>query len=251
MLPTGVLADTKATEKPATKPATKAKVEKAKSTTMAKADTAKPATPVKPAKMKTNKAAVPAKKVEKAKPATMAKADTTKPVMPAKKKANKAAVAAKKDAKKTKAPAKAKKKKPEGLVIGKNLKVGMPLKDAIKLLGIPGSIDIQRGTESKLDSISIEYANHGIVLHSLNGKRKIEVLEILPQFKGGFAEGIKIGEKFTVLIEKYGVPQSMNASLAKYPEKGMYFSLKENVLVAAHVFAKNSKILSHQLYKNK
>ncbi len=234
MLPTGVLADTKATEKPATKPATEAKVEKAKSTTMAKADTAKPATPVKPAKMKTNKAAVPAKKVEKAK-----------------KDAIKTAALAKKGAKKTKAPAKAKKKKPEGLVIGKNLKVTMPLAEAIKLLGIPGSISINRGTESKLDSISIEYANHGIVLHSLNGKRKIEVLEILPQFKGSFAEGIKIGEKFTVLIEKYGVPQSMNASLAKYPEKGMYFSLKENVLVAAHVFAKNSKILSHQLYKNK
>ena len=234
MLPTGVLADTKATEKPATKPATEAKVEKAKSTTMAKADTAKPATPVKPAKMKTNKAAVPAKKVEKAK-----------------KDAIKTAALAKKGAKKTKAPAKAKKKKPEGLVIGKNLKVTMPLAEAITLLGIPGSISINRGTESKLDSISIEYANHGIVLHSLNGKRKIEVLEILPQFKGSFAEGIKIGEKFTVLIEKYGVPQSMNASLAKYPEKGMYFSLKENVLVAAHVFAKNSKILSHQLYKNK
>jgi hypothetical protein len=226
MLPTGVLADTKPTEKPATKPATKVKAEKAKP-------------------------AAPAKKVEKAKPATMAKADTTKPVMPAKKKANKAAVAAKKDAKKTKVPAKAKKKKPEGLVIGKNLKVTMPLAEAIKLLGIPGSISINRGTESKLDSISIAYANHGIVLHSLNGKKHIEALEILPQFKGSFAEGIKIGEKFTVLIEKYGVPQSMNASMAKYPKKGMYFSLKENVLVAAHVFRKNSEILSHQLYKNR
>ena len=226
MLPQGVLADTKPTDKPAIKPAIKAKAE------MAKPD-------------------APAKKVEKAKPATMAKADTTKPVMPAKKKANKAAVAAKKDAKKTKAPAKAKKKKPEGLVIDKNLKVGMPMEEAIKLLGIPRSIKIKRGTESKLDSISIEYVNHGIVLHSLNGKKKLEVLEILPQFKGRFAEGIKLGEKFTALIEKYGVPLSMNASLAKYPEKGMYFSLKENVLIAAHVFAKNSKILSHQLYKNR
>ena len=217
MLPQGVLADTKPTDKPAIKPAIKAKAEMAKP-------------------------AAPAKKVEKAKPATMAKADTTKPVMPAKKKANKAAVAAKQDAKKTKAPAKAKKKKPEGLVIGKNLKVTMPLAEAIKLLGIPGSISINRGTESKLDSISIAYANHGIVLHSLNGTKHIE---------GSFAEGIKIGEKFTVLIEKYGVPQSMNASMAKYPKKGMYFSLKENVLVAAHVFRKNSEILSHQLYKNR
>ncbi len=163
----------------------------------------------------------------------------------------KSAVPTKKDAKKTKAPAKAKKKKPEGLVIGKNLKVGMPMEEAIKLLGIPRSIKIKRGTESKLDSISIEHVNHGIVLHSLNGKNKIEVLEILPQVKGRFAEGIKLGEKFTALIEKYGVPLSMNASLAKYPEKGMYFSLKENVLIATHVFAKNSKILSHQLYKNR
>jgi len=241
MLPTGVLADTKPTEKPATKPATKAKVEKTKPATMVKAEKAK--------------AAATGQKAKKAKPAaTMAKVVTAKPetpLKPAKKKVNKTAVPAKKGAKKAKAPAKAKKKKPEGLVIGKNLKVGMPLKDAIKLLGIPGSINTKRGTESKLDSISIEYANHGIILHSLNGKRKVEVLEILPQFKGKFVEGIKLGEKITVLIDKYGVPQSMNASMAKYPEKGMYFSLKENILVAAHVFAKNSKILSHQLYKNK
>jgi hypothetical protein len=181
------------------------------------------------------------------KPATMAKVDNTK------KPAKKAAVPAKKAKQKkpAKAPAKAQKKKPEGLVIGKNLKVGMPLKEAIKLLGIPGTIKTKRGTESKLDSISIEYPTHGIVLHSLNGKRNIEALEILPQFKGSFAAGIKIGVKFTALIEKYGVPQSMSAVLAKYPEKGMYFSLKENMLVAAHVFAKNSKILSHQLYKNR
>jgi hypothetical protein len=151
----------------------------------------------------------------------------------------------------TAVPAKAEEKKPEGLIIGKNLNVGMPLQEAIKLLGIPGSISVKRGTESKLDSTAIVYANHGIVLHSLSGKKKVEALEILPQFKGSFAAGVKIGVKFASLIEKYGVPQSMNANLAKYPEKGLYFSLKENVLVAAHVFAKNSKILSHQLYKNR
>lgn len=142
-------------------------------------------------------------------------------------------------------------KKPEGLVVGKNLKVGMSLEEAIKLLGTPGSIKIKRGTESKLDSISIQYVNHGITLHALNGKKNIEALEILPEFKGSFAEGVKLGEKFTVLIEKYGTPQSMGTSLAKYPERGMYFILKENMVVAAHVFAKNSKILSHQLFKNK
>lgn len=144
----------------------------------------------------------------------------------------------------------AQKKNSEGLVIGKNVKVGMPLNKAIKLLGIPQFVNITRGTESKLDSFSIEYANHGIALHFLNGKRKIEALEILPQFKGSFVEGVKMGVKFTALIEKFGVPQSMDSGLARYPKKGMYFSLKGNLLVAAHVFAKGSKILSHQLYKN-
>jgi len=234
VLPTGVLADTPPTEKQIAKPAVKA-------------ETAKPAVKAETAK--------PAAKAEKAKPATMAKVETAKPVTPvkaepAKKKANKVATSANKNAKKPKAPAKAKKKKPEGLVIGKNLKVGMPLKEAIKLLGLPGSMKIQRGTESKLDSISIEYANHGIVIHSLNGKRQIEALEILPTFKGSFAKGVKMGAKVAAMIDKYGVPQSMNDSLAKYPKRGMYFSLKENVLISAHVFAKNSKLLSHQLYKS-
>ncbi len=148
-----------------------------------------------------------------------------------------------------KAPAKA--KKPAGLVIGKNIKVGMSLEEAVKLLGIPRSIKVVRGTESRLDSTAIAYANHGIVLHTLNDKKRIAALEILPQFKGSFAAGVKMGEKVTVMIEKYGVPQSMNAEMAKYPEKGIYFSLKKNTLVAAHIFAKNSKILSHQLYKNR
>ncbi len=151
----------------------------------------------------------------------------------------------------TQAPVQAAEKKPEGLIIGKNLKVGMPLEGAIKLLGIPSSMNIKRGTESKLDSIAIDYQNHGIILHVLNGKRQVEALEILPQFQGSFVEGVKMGENFTALIDKYGVPQSMNASLAKYPKKGMYFSLKENIVIAAYIFVKNSKLLSHQLYKNR
>ncbi len=177
------------------------------------------------------------------KPTTMAKVEITQM------NATTADIPDKTDA--NQAPVRVAEEKPEGLIIGKNLKVGMPLEGAIKLLGIPGSMNIKRGTESKLDSIAIGYQNHGVVLHVLNGKNKVEALEILPQFQGSFVEGVKIGENFTALIDKYGVPQSMNASLAKYPEKGMYFSLKENILVAAYIFVKNSKILSHQLYKNR
>ena len=178
-----------------------------------------------------------------AKPTTMAKAETAKePVV-------EPGVPAKNSAKT--APVKIEKKKPQGLVIGKNLKVGMSLEEAIKLLGTPRSIKVKRVTESILDSISIEYASQGIVIHFLNGKSKIEALEVRPQFVGRFAEGVKMGAKVAAMIDKYGVPQSINASLARYPDKGLYFSLKENVLIAAHVFDKNSKLLSHQLYKDR
>jgi hypothetical protein len=153
-------------------------------------------------------------------------------------------------AKVIKKQAKADKKKLEGFVVGKNLKVGMTLDKAITLLGVPKKIKVERGTEPNLDSISIKYATHGVVIHTLNGKQKVEAIELLPTFKGQFANGIKMGDKVPTLIQKYGVPQSMSASLARYPDKGLYFALKENVLVSTWIFVKNSKIFSHQLFKS-
>ena len=126
----------------------------------------------------------------------------------------------------------------EGIVIGKNLKVGMPLQKVIKILGTPKSLKVKRGIEPKLDSMSIEYLGHGITIYILNGKKRIETMEVSQQFKGEFAKGIKIGEKVSVLIDKLGVPQSIDPSIARYPEKGIHFTLKQSSLVGAHVFKK-------------
>ena len=126
----------------------------------------------------------------------------------------------------------------EGIVIGKNLKVGMSLQKVIKTLGTPKSLKVERGIEPKLDSMSIEYLDHGITIHVLNGKKRIETMEVSRQFKGEFAKGVKIGEKVSVLIDKLGVPQSIDPSIARYPEKGIHFTLKKNTLVGAHVFKK-------------
>ena len=126
----------------------------------------------------------------------------------------------------------------KGIVIGKTLKVGMSLQKAIKILGIPKSLKVKRGIETKLDSMSIEYLDHGITIHVLNGKKRIETMEVSQQFKGEFAKGIKIGEKISVLIDKLGVPQSIDPSIARYPEKGIHFTLKKSTLVSAHVFKK-------------
>jgi hypothetical protein len=154
-------------------------------------------------------------------------------------------------AKVTKKQVKVEKKKIKGFVVGKNLKVGMTLDKAINLLGVPIQLTVKRGTEPSLDSIAIKYASHGVVIHSLNGKQKVEAIELLPTFKGQFANGIKMGNKLPKLIEKYGAPQSMSGSLARYPDKGMYFSLKKNELVSTWIFSKNSKIFSHQLFKSR
>ena len=63
-------------------------------------------------------------------------------------------------------------------------------------------------------------------------------MEISQKFKGEFAKGIKIGEKVSVLIDKLGIPQSIDPSIARYPKKGIHFTLKKSSLVGAYVFKK-------------
>jgi hypothetical protein len=145
---------------------------------------------------------------------------------------------------------KPKKKKKEVLVIGKNLKTGMSLESALTTLGIPRSIKINRGTEPQMDSISVEYLNHGLRIHALTRNNKIEELEVLPGFKGKFVEGAKIGSKFPELIKSFGIPDSKDSSIAKYPQKGIYIFLKKDSMISAKLFAENSKLLDHKLLIN-
>lgn len=133
------------------------------------------------------------------------------------------------------------------LVIGQNLKVGMPLKDAIALLGIPSSVKVNRGTEAALDSIAVERLDYGVVIHALSKGTTVEAIEILPTFKGHFSSGVKIGDKFSALVEKYGMPQSVGMEIARYPELGLYFLLKDEILLSAKTFVKGSKLLESRL----
>ena len=124
------------------------------------------------------------------------------------------------------------------ITIGKNIKVGMLLQKAIKILGTPKSLKVKRGIAPKLDSMSIEYLDHGITIHVMNGKKRIEILEVSEQFKGEFEKGIKIGEKVSVLINKLGIHQSIDSVIVRYPAKGIHFTLKNNFLTGAYVFKK-------------
>ena len=133
------------------------------------------------------------------------------------------------------------------LVIGKNLKVGMPVNQVIALLGIPEKFMVNRGTEPLTDSVVMEYLDQGLVIHTVNKSTSVDEIEVLPNFKGTFAQGVKIGAKFNDLVAKYGVPKTMNAQIARYPNQGMFFQLEKEALVSAKIFKKNSKILDLQL----
>jgi len=86
-----------------------------------------------------------------------------------------------------------------------------------------------------------------VVIHAMSNKTTVDAIEVLPAFKGKFAEGVKIGAKFNDLIANYGVPKSMNAQIARYPERGMFFQLDKEVLVSAKIFTKDSQILDRKL----
>ena len=141
------------------------------------------------------------------------------------------------------------KKKQAVIVIGRTLMAGMPLKAAVRLLGIPKSITINRGSEQEIDSICIVYLNQGLKVHALTNKTTVEEVEVLPTFKGEFSAGIKIGSKFSSIIKTFGMPASKEANIVKYPEIRMYLFLRKDTLISAKLFDKNSKILDYNLIR--
>jgi hypothetical protein len=138
----------------------------------------------------------------------------------------------------------------KGFVVGGNLKVGMSLNEAFKILGTPKSVNVVRGSNPSVDSISMEYLDQGVIIHVLTNKPKIEALELLQNFKGEFLEGIIIGSKIEDLIKAFGIPKSMESFIARYPQKGIYFSLDNKAVVSVQLFSRNSKILHSRLYQN-
>lgn len=137
------------------------------------------------------------------------------------------------------------------LVIGENLKVGMSLVDAFTLLGLPESINVKRGTASEFDSIAVEYPKHGIVIHALTAGTAVEGIEVGRKFTGRFKTGIKVGDDFRLMIEKYGVPDSLESGVANYPDRQLFFILNKEKIVSAKIFTKDTKLLGNRLAASK
>lgn len=129
------------------------------------------------------------------------------------------------------------------LVVGENIKPGMALSDAIKILGIPSSVKINRGPDTTKDNIEINYASQGLVIRALNGGSKVEAIELSPTFKGKFVSGLKLGDKFSTIIKHYGTPQTVSSQVVRYPSLGLYFLLNKDALLSAKTFLKGTKLV--------
>ncbi len=132
------------------------------------------------------------------------------------------------------------------LVVGQNIKAGMALGEAIKVLGIPTSVKVHRGPDASKDSIEIDYASQGLKIRALNGGSKVEAIELAPTFKGKFASGLKLGDKFSSIVKHYGTPQSVTSQVVRYPGQGLYFLLNKDVLLSAKSFLKGTKLVQAQ-----
>ena len=129
-----------------------------------------------------------------------------------------------------------------------NLKTGMPLKAAFKVLGgFPESVVAKRGASSTYDHIEMDYPSLGILIRVMSGGKTVEAIEIQPTFKGKFDTGIKLGSPFNNILTKYGPPVTLSSQIARDPDRGLYFLLSNNVLLSAKVFAKDTKLLEYQL----
>ncbi|MCH6579172.1 MAG: hypothetical protein IIA63_03845 [Nitrospinae bacterium] len=138
---------------------------------------------------------------------------------------------------------------PGQIVIGGNLSPGMPLNQAIEVLGIPDKVKVVRGASQDRDSIKITYAQHGLVLRAMSNGTQIEGIEIGPTFKGTFKSesGIKLGVKYEMVIGEYGLPSSLTAQVMRYPERGIYFQLNNERLLSAKTYAKGTKLMDANL----
>lgn len=137
---------------------------------------------------------------------------------------------------------------PGDVVIGANLSVDMPLKDAINLLGVPEFIKLNRGTDPGLDNIEITYTKYDLVLRTLTEGKVVEGIEIGPNYKGSFGQGdIRLGANFDDVVQSFGIPASLTAQVARYPDQGIYFLFSDANLLSVKTYSKNTRLLDARL----
>ncbi len=118
---------------------------------------------------------------------------------------------------------------PRQMIIGKDLRLGMPLPEAMGLLGIPEKV---RTLDATTDGKGwLDYTNLGLAIASRQGGKTVEAIKVDSGFKGQFENGLKMGDLFTSVIVHYGMPTSMTPQAATYLDKGLTFRFQDQKVI--------------------
>jgi len=125
------------------------------------------------------------------------------------------------------------------IIIDENLKLGMPLKDAIDLLGPPERIRV-----NKIGTVVLPYDTLGLSIEVMSDGTIIEGIHIQSSFKGQFASGLEIGADFQKILSVYNQPDLMTKDIIEYSDIGRIFQIQQGRLIGADLYSGKSTLYS-------
>ncbi len=123
------------------------------------------------------------------------------------------------------------------IIIDENLKIGMPLKDAIDLLGSPERIQV-----TKSGTVLLPYNTLGLSIEVESDGTIIEGIHLLSSFRGQFASGLEIGVDFQKILSVYNQPDIMTKEIIEYSDIGRIFQIHQGRLVGADLYSDKSTL---------
>jgi hypothetical protein len=127
------------------------------------------------------------------------------------------------------------------ITIDDNLKPGMPLKDAVELLGPPEKVKI-----SDIGTVIMSYDSIGLSIEVLNDGAIVEAIHLQSGFKGRFASGITIGDDTQKIITSYNQPDTQTNDVIEYSMPARRFLITQDKLAGADLY-KDKSALYHQI----
>ena len=131
------------------------------------------------------------------------------------------------------------------IIIDENLKPGMPLKDAIELLGPP-----ERTQVTKIGTIVMPYDTLGLSIEVMSDGTIIEGIHLQSSFKGRFASGLEIGVDIQKILSVDNRPDIITKGIIEYFDMARIFHIDEGKLVGADLYSGES-ILYRQVSNKK
>ena len=118
------------------------------------------------------------------------------------------------------------------IIIDENLKIGMPLKEAIDLLGSPEKIQV-----NETGAVVMSYDALGLSIEAGSDGTMVGGIHLLPSFRGKFASGIEIGTDSEKILAVYNQPDIMTEDTIEYSDMARVFQLHQGRLVGADLYS--------------